>query len=252
MGTMRGMNTKTRHRARLLAPVAVLGLLASLGACSDDSDDKSEEASTSTLEGMSGVEIREAAKESMRELTAVALSATVPQDDGAVMSIDLKVDSDGDCDLTLSTDPGEVRVLADADDTYLQGDRDYWISVTGSEAQADQTMGQLGDKWLTVDPEEFAAWCDLETLIDNLTEGEEADIEVGDVMDHEGQQVQQVRTSKDNGEANELLVAYEAPHYILSTRGEGANEGTSMEMSGFNEDVTVTMPSEDEQVDPRS
>lgn len=249
MGTMGCMNTKTRNRVRLLAPVAVLGLLASLGACSDDGDDK--EGSASTLEGMSGIEIREAAKESMRELTAVSLTAALPQDGGAVINIDLKVDDDGDCDLTLVTNPGEVQVVADSDGTYLQGDRDYWTSVTGSEEQADQTLGEIGDKWLSVDPEEFATWCDLEGLIESLTEGEEADIEVGDVIDHEGQQALQLRTSKDNGEANELLIAYEAPHYVLSSRGEGANEGSEMELSGFDEDVTVTIPSEDEQVDPR-
>lgn len=248
MGTMEGMKTKTRSRARLLAPVAVLGLLASLGACSDD--DK-EDSSTSTLEGMSGIEIREAAKESMRELTAVSVTATLPQDSGAVMAIDVKVDADGDCDLTLATDPGQVRVIADADGTYLQGDRDYWVAATGSESQADQMLGEVGDKWMSVDPEEFAAWCDLETLIGNLTEGEEADIEVGDVVDHEGQEVQQLRTSRDNGEANELLVTYHAPHYVLSSVGEGANEGSSIELSEFNEDVEVTIPSEDEQVDPR-
>lgn len=249
MGTMRCMNTKTRTRARFLAPVVVLGLLATLGACSDDGDDK--EGSTATLEGMSGTEVREAAKESMRDLTAVALTATLPQDEGAVINIDVKVDDEGDCDLKLATDPGEVQVVADADGTYIQGDRDYWTAITGSEVKADQTLEEIGDKWLPVDQEQFANWCDLEGLIESLTEGEEADIEVGDVIDHEGQQALQLRTSKDNGEANELLIAYEAPHYVLSSRGEGANEGSEMELSGFDEDVTVTIPSEDEQVDPR-
>ncbi|WP_235734447.1 hypothetical protein [Nocardioides alcanivorans] len=237
-----------RSRLRAALPAALVVVLVALTACSSGDDDV--EKSSDTLEGMSGVEIRDAAKAAMSELEAVHVVASLPQGERAI-ELDVRVDAEGNCQASVDMGPGRAVLVADGTATWVKGDRDFWVTATTSEDLADRVVGEVGDGWARLSDDEFSdqltGICNLDELIGSINEGDKADIDVQGVVDHEGAEAQELMTTSESGEISNVLIAFEAPHRVLQVRRD-APEATAIHFDEFDEAVTVQVPDDDETV----
>lgn len=232
--------TNTRRRFGVAALIACSALTACSG---DDGDD-----GPATLEGKSGTEVREAAKEAMAELTGLRMVASYTSE-GRTVDVEAAMDADGDCEANLDMGTGRADIVGDADGIYVLADHGFWAATAGGDSEADRVVGLVGDKWARVGADDFSGFCDFDSLIEGFNEGDKAEIELGEVVDHDGIRALEVTTTNaEEGRVSRLLVAYEAPHRVLQMRQE-SDEPSSLELSDFDLDVEADLPGEDEFVD---
>lgn len=230
------------RRTRLAAALGAATVLALTGCGSDGGG--GDDFADAPVE-----EIEQQVKDDMAAVESLTMRGDITEGEQE-MSLDLTADTDGNCTGTIAfAGRGSAEFIRADGNVYLKGDEEFWNSMAGG--QAAQVQQLLGDKWAQV-PEgqagNFTEFCDLNNLLDELTEedGEDgAEVTKGETQEVDGQEALELRSEED-GETTQVWVATEDPHRIL--RMEHETEG-SFEFSDFDVPVDAQAPSEDEVVD---
>ncbi|MGD9958631.1 hypothetical protein [Nocardioides sp.] len=226
-------------------------VLAALGACGggDSSEDSSGDAASEAFAKKSAKDIQDAALADMKSLDSVTMTGELTQGEGT-LGLDLTLNTDGECEGSITIGEGSADLINVGDSSYLKGDEAFWAGTAGAE-QGKSVVALLGDKWALIPAEGgFGEVCDLDQLLDGFgdepTDGEEP--VVGDVTEVDGEEAVEVTRDKDGAKVV-ALVATGDKHYILKIAQEGGDEPGSFTFSDFNEDLDVEAPADDEVVD---
>jgi hypothetical protein len=225
--------------ARIALAVAGISTLAVLTSCGG-SDFADESADT----------IVKSSKEDMGDLKAVKVSGDLTTD-GQSISIDLQLNSDGDCTGSLGIDDGSAELLGVDGETWMRPDEAFWRSSAGDNA--DEVISVVGDKWVVVpdDEDSLKQFCDVDDLLDQLLKDEDDDSTYTkkgtDTLD--GDDVVKVDNEDPEDGTSTGYVLVDAPHYLVKIeKTEGADPG-SVTFSAFDEEFDVSAPATDEVVD---
>jgi hypothetical protein len=225
--------------ARIALAVAGISTLAVLTACGG-SDFADESADT----------IVKSSKDDMADLKAVKVSGDLTTD-GQAISIDLQLNSDGDCTGSLGIDDGSAELLGVDGETWMRPDEAFWRSSAGDNA--DEVISVVGDKWVVVpdDEDSLKQFCDVDDLLDQLLKDEDDDSTYTkkgtDTVD--GDDVVTVDNEDPEDGTSTGYVLVDAPHYLVKIeKTEGADPG-SVTFSAFDEEFDVSAPATDEIVD---
>lgn len=244
-------------RTRLAAAVAGAVLLTATAACgSDDKDDKSGESSSESFADQSIEEIQDAALKDMGALESVRMAGTFTND-GGEMSLDLQLNTAGDCAGTIAMDGAEAEIIGLGEDSYLKGTEEFWNQSVGEgggqEAEAILTM--IGDKWAKVPDGGFTEVCDLDAFLENLdadddeSESPEDKGEVVGETEVDGTPAIEISSEEDGEETTVWVGSEEDKHYILKMTVVGGDEPGEFTFSEFDEPIEVEAPADDEVVD---
>jgi hypothetical protein len=225
--------------ARIGLAVAGISALAVLTACGG-SDFADESADT----------IVKASKDDMGDLKAVKVSGDLTTD-GQAISIDLQVNSDGDCTGSLGIGDGSAELLGVGGSTWMRPDESFWRSSAGDNA--DQVIGIVGDKWVVVpdDQDSIKQFCDVDDLLDQLLKDESDDSTYSkngtDTVD--GDDVVKIDNEDPQDGTSTGYVLVDDPHYLVKIEKTDGKDTGTVTFSAFDEDFDVTAPADNEVID---
>lgn len=253
-------------RTAALATVAVLAF--GLAACGDDDggDDSSSnddptsaateetsETPTETPSETSWVDqdpetLLSDIQDSTGSLNSLRVQGMVSEN-GEETKLNLALNTDGNCEGTVGVQGGTAQLISVDGVDYLKGDEEFWkASAGGDQAQADQIIGLLGDRWAKVPASSggsgFGEVCDLDNFLADFTSGSGGDYTVGETSEVDG--IPAVELVEDNavtGEKTTAVVGTEdGKHYILALSSEGGDSPGEITFSEFDEPVQAKAP----------
>lgn len=250
--------TYTR-RTRLAAAVAGAVMLTATAGCGGDGDgdggDKAKSSeSSSDFADKSVDEIQKAALKDMGALDSVRMAGDITND-GGEMSLDLQLNTDGDCSGTIAMDGAEAEIIGVGTDSYLKGTKEFWsLSMGGgNDEQTAAIVQMIGDKWAKVPDGGFTEVCDLDAFLDNLEDGDESDSDdKGEVVgetDVDGTPAVEIKSEEDGETTTVWVGSEENKHYILKMAVTGGDEPGEFTFSEFDEPIDVEAPADDQVVD---
>ena len=219
-----------------------------------------------------------AAGRAMEDVTSMRLTGPV-RDGGTQYFIDLTVDREGRCTGTFRFGRSHVDVRGTGDRVWLKGESGVYNRLVGTPLP-DDALRRVTTSWLLVkDDRALQKACDLDTYLESfavLEQGEgRTDHEDDQVGKHgkgdKSSKNGKDRTSEDDlsgdlavtvGEETDLAdqtvvtvtcrpggtheevawVLSEAPHYVVKVESTSAQDGGTLSLSEFNEDVEVDAP----------
>ncbi|GAB2870287.1 hypothetical protein [Nocardioides pacificus] len=248
------------RRTRLAAAVAGTVMLTATAACGgDDNDDKSGDSGESSSENFADKsleEIQDAALKDMGALESVRMAGTF-SNDGSEMSLDLQLNTAGDCAGTIALGGAEAEIIGLGEDSYLKGTEEFWTASVGEGGgqEAEAIIAMIGDKWAKVPDGGFTEVCDLDAFLENLEdeddESESAE-EKGEVVGEtevDGTPAIEISSEEDGEETTVWVGSEEGKHYILKMTVPGGDEPGEFTFSEFDEPIDVEAPADDEVVD---
>jgi hypothetical protein len=226
--------------ARIGLALAGISAFAALAACGGN--DFADESADSIVS---------AAKEDMGDLEAVKVSGEITTG-GQDISIDLQLNSDGDCTGSLGIAEGTTELLGVDGDVWMKPDEAFWRSFAGGAA--DEAMGLVGDKWVVVPDSEDSLdqFCDVDDLLDNLLKDDDSDKSTHtkkgtDTVD--GEDVVKVDSEDPSEGTSTGYVLVDDPHYLVKIEKTEGDDTGSVTFSEFDEEFEVTAPDEDDVID---
>jgi hypothetical protein len=185
----------------------------------------------------------------MAALRSLRVAGTVTTG-GSEVSIDLRMDGDGNCAGSLGTQQGEVQLLGAAGRTYMKPDAAFWRGMTGAEA--DRVMQVVGDRWVVVPSSEptFSRFCDADELIDELvSDSRGTTYRKAGTTTIDGADVVAVATKGAGGQSSTGYVRVDAPHYLVRVEERGGTEPGTVMFSDFDVPVRTTAPPASDTID---
>ena len=193
----------------------------------------------------SAADIVKAASADMAELKSVTIAADITTD-GQGITLDLALDTDGNCTGSVGVGEGTAEVLSVDGESWFKADEAFYREQTGE--QADQLIDIVGDNWVADPNGQFSSFCDLDELLKEIGDPENVeDAEKDGTEDVDGDEAVKIIGSEEGTETT-AFVATDEPHYILKVAVTGDDEGEAT-FSGFDEDVDAEAPAEDEIVE---
>lgn len=240
--------------------VALVTALITIGAAGCGGGGDSEEAGSGTSSSAAGAnadfvamspeEIKAEVVADMKALESMSMSASFTSD-GQDVGFDLALDTDGTCVGTMTVGKGTAQILSVNGASYLKGDEAFWDASAGS-GQGKQMQEMLGDRWAKLPAGQggFESFCDLDSLLADFGTEDDGSTTVtkGDEGEVDGQPALQLVTDEDGGSTTVWVATSGEDHYILSIERSGEQSG-SITLSGFNEPVEATEPSDAEVMD---
>jgi hypothetical protein len=226
--------------ARIGLAVVGISALAVLTACGG-SDFADESADT----------IVKAAKDDMGDLEAVKVSGDLTSG-GQAISIDLQVNSDGDCTGSLGIGDGTAELLGVGGDTWMRPDEAFWQAYAGDAAA--QVIAVVGDKWVVVpdDQDSLTQFCDADELLDQILSDDDESkptYSKGGTDTVDGDDVVKIDSDDpDEGTATGYVLV-DDPHYMVKIEKTEGEDTGSVAFSAFDEEFDVIAPGDDEVVD---
>jgi len=231
-------------RSTILRAVALAAFAGtSLTACGGDNGGEAEPGFTDKAV----TDIEAAAIEDMKAATSLRLSGSMEQD-GAQLTMDLAITTEGACDGTISMGKGTASIRGVGGKSYMKADEEFWTTMAGSSAPA--VIAMIGDKWAVLPSggDQFASFCDLDEFLKELDKDDITEEKVGETKEIDGAEVIEV-TGEDEGGTTSVWVSTADPHYILEIEKVGGTEPGKFTFSDFNEDFAIEAPAADEIVD---
>jgi hypothetical protein len=261
---------------RTTPAVAVLALAGAVSGCSVYHD-----FTTSDFAKQDGEAIVAAASEAMQDVQSVRLTGQV-RSQGNQYFIDLHLDRDGSCAGTMRFGESFIDIRRVGDRVWLKGESGAYNRLSGSRLPASVVDELSTSWVLFEDDEGLRQACDLEAFLDSFEVvdlgADDADTgkgkndkgkggsgkggsgkgggdergsddlpgdvpaTVGEETTEDGQTVVQLSGSP-GGQHEELAwVRSDAPHYVVRIESTSAQDGGSIALSEFDEDVEVEVP----------
>ena len=249
-----------RRIRRVAAAVALVG---AVSGCSVYDD-----LTTSDFAKQDADAIAAAAGEAMREVTSMRLTGPV-RAGGNQFFVDLTVDREARCTGTFRFGSSHVDVRRAGDRVWVKGEPGVYNRL-GSTRLPAHALRRLSTSWILLeDDKDLQRACDLDTLLaefavvdlasdDDVDDGKpekgagragKGDDLAGDVPATVGEETtlgeQKVvpLSGRPGGTHEEIVwVRSEAPHYVVRMESTSAQDGGSLALSEFNEDVEVEEP----------
>ncbi|WP_431781127.1 hypothetical protein [Streptomyces chumphonensis] len=250
---------KTGKRSVAVAAVVVLGLS---GCGRDDGgadaegaagDDRSfyERATSTRLEHMTVDELEEATREATLALDSFRMRGTLPVD-GVTTEMDLTLSRDAGCRGTMRQDTGGLDFVGLNDGTgFMKADADF-LRNGPDEELPDRAIELMADRWIDMGSSDnaFEDFCDLDTLLDDLTADDAgggdsggSDYSVGAPRSFEGREVLPITGEEEDGDPLTILVANDDENpRILRVESDGPEGEESLTFSEFDRPVSVEAP----------
>lgn len=255
---------------RTTQAVAALALAGTASGCSVYDD-----LTTSDFAKQDGDAIVAAASKAMQDVQSMRLTGQV-RSRGNQFFIDLRMDRDDNCVGTMRFGSSNVDIRRVGDRVWLKGESGAYNRLTSSRLP-DSVLDELSTSWVLLeDDKDLRKACDLEAFLDafdvvDLDPGDDADegkadgkaggkdkgkkkdegrddlsgdvpTTVGDETSEDGQKVVQLSGSP-GGQHEELAwVRSEAPHYVVRIESTSTQDGGSIALTEFDEDVEVEVP----------
>ncbi len=181
----------------------------------------------------------------MGKLDSVRIVADIDSE-GQAISLDLALDTDGNCTGEVGVGGGVAEVVSVDGESWFKADEAFYREQAGD--QADQVLELVGDKWVADPNGQFATFCNLDDLLEQIgdTEGLEG-IEKDGTEDVDGDEAVKI-TGTEDGNDTTAFIATDEPHYILKIEVSGDDTGEAT-FSDFDEDVDAEKPADDEIVE---
>ena len=192
--------------------------------------------------------IVEAASADMKELSSLRMEGELTSNDQDI-TIDLALNTDGDCQGSIGVMGGTAEIIQQDGTSWFKPDQAFW-EATAAE-QADQIVQLVGDKWVVL-PEgddSFTSFCDLDTLLEDLSDGPESDTTKGDTEEVDGQDTVIIKSTSDQGDPVQAWIATDAPHHILKMEVTQGDEPGTITFSDFDADLQIDAPAESDTID---
>jgi hypothetical protein len=188
------------------------------------------------------------AEQDMKALSSVRVAGDLTVD-GEELDFDMRVSSAGDCSGTIGVAGGQAELMSVNGTVYMKPDETVWTTLAGPDAE--MVKSAVGDRWISEPASEggFGGLCDLDELLSDLGDDEEAGGEVGDVEDVDGTEAVTVDSETDEGDPLTVWVAVDEPHHILKMEVTEGDEPGTVTFSEFDEPLDLEPPAEDEVVD---
>jgi hypothetical protein len=225
-------------RSRLATYAMGIAVAATMTGCGGGSDDGGDGGSGFADESAS--DIIKAASADMGDLKSVHLGADITSD-GSTITMDLTLDTEGNCQGTVGIGTGSAEVLSADGSAWFKADEAFWREQAGD--QADTVLSLVGDKWVVDTSSQFSSFCDLDGLLEDIGDPEDVeDAKTDGTEDVDGAEAVKIVGTEDSSETT-VFVATDEPHYILKVEVTGDEEGEAA-FSDFDEDVEVEAPAE--------
>jgi len=220
---------------RRLAPVIVLALLPALAGCGDGDDFETPETDEAYGQYHSAPAIMADGFETTLALDTLHLVAETRGEAGTT-TMDLSLRRDGDCLGRLQipgwTEPADFVVAGGRD--YVRGSAAFWA------ASGDDAVERYADRWVTTG--ELASYCDFGSRLAPFTRPIDEELTSKDgVAEIDGTDVVKVSTPVPTGRLRAWVEVAE-PHHVLRLTLTGGRDTGELELSGFDEDVSVEAP----------
>lgn len=217
------------------------GLVVALAACGGSEADAFAEGSAK--------DITAAAAEDMKNAESLRFAGTITTD-GQEITIDLALNTGGDCEGSVGLQGGTAEIIQLGDESWFRPDEAFWRAFAGP--QADQILEIVGDKWVVAPPGEsdFSSFCDLDEFLENFDDdSEDEKLEKGEVEDVDGQEAIVIDAETEEGDKLTAWVATDDPHYVLKMQVDTGDEPGEITFSDFDEKLDIQPPSDDEVID---
>ncbi len=193
----------------------------------------------------SAADIIKAASDDMSKLKSVHIAADIATG-GENITLDLTLDTDGNCTGEVGVGGGKAEVLSVDGDSWFKADETFYREQAGE--QADQVLEVVGDNWVADPNGQFSSFCDLDELLKEIGDPENVeDAEKDGTEDVDGDEAVKI-VGTEEGSDTTAFVATDEPHYILKVAVTGDDEGEAT-FSEFDEEVDAEAPAEDEIVE---
>jgi len=227
---------RTPHRT-----IAIIGAAALLAACGGDGESFADQPAK---------DIIEATKADMEALSSLRMSGELVTD-GEQVEIDMAISTDGDCAGSVGQQGGTAEIISIGGTSYMKPDAAFWELFAGEGASS--IVELVGDRWVAVpgDAGEFAAFCDLDQLLDELRadDDQDEDAEVEGTEEIDGKEAVRISSTSDDGEPVTVWVAADSPHVILQMEVTEGDEPGTIRFSEFDAPIDVEAPAGDDVVD---
>jgi hypothetical protein len=196
----------------------------------------------------SAQEITDAAAEDMKALSSVRMQGDIASE-GEEVSLDMRVDTDGNCQGEISMMGGNAELLSIDGTTWFRPDEAFWRASAGP--QADLIISTVGDKWVVMPAEQadVATFCDLDELLGQIEDTGDEDVSKGETEDVDGEEAVVIESETDEGDPLKAWVAVDGEHHILKMEVEQGDEPGEIAFSEFDEELDLEAPADDEVID---
>ena len=199
-----------------------------------------------------------AASKAMQDVQSVRLTGQV-RSQGNQFFIDLTLDRQDRCTGTIRFGGSNIDIRRVGDRVWFKGDSGAYNRLS-STPLPDHVLRRLSTSWLLVeDDTSLRKVCDLEALLEDFAvvdlEGDSvADdhvpMVVGEETSQDGQTVVEISGSP-GGQHQELAwVRSEAPHHVVRIESTSAQDGGTLSLAEFDEDVEVEVPRDKDVIRP--
>ena len=181
----------------------------------------------------------------MGKLKSMHIAADITSS-GQAITLDLSLDTDGNCTGEVGVGGGKAQVVSVDGDSWFKADEAFYQENAGD--QADAVLELVGDKWVADPQGQFASFCDLDELLKQIGDtGNLKDVKTDGTEDVDGDEAVKIVGSEDGNDTT-AFVATDEPHYILKIEVSGDDEGVAT-LSDFDEAVEPEKPADDEIVE---
>ncbi|MGV9451810.1 hypothetical protein [Streptomyces sp. NPDC003635] len=199
--------------------------------------------------GLSGGEIADRAVKATSGADSFRIKGDIPDDEtGGTISMDMAIDSKGDCAGHMSLDgEGRADLIKSGDTLYMKYDADFLRGQSEGEPKADidAAVAMLAGKWTKMsatgaDAEELTGFCNLDTILGDATDAE-SDATRGKTTTVDGAPAITLY-EKDGKDNFTLYVATEGEPYLLKLVSTNPDDAGSLSFSDYDKPVPADKP----------
>ncbi|MCX4918698.1 hypothetical protein [Streptomyces sp. NBC_00687] len=228
-----------------LAVLAVTGVCtAGLAACGGGDDE--------AFKGKSADEVAAQAVKATRQAESMHLKGSAQQKSGDSLTLDIAVDSEKNCEGTISQQGATAQVRHKSATLYLKGDEKYWRSSLKQQGDADKIVPKVAGKWVKMPAgdDQLTGLCDKQGLLAALDEdkSERKGMSKDGSASVDGTSAVKL-TKKSGGKTLTMYVASEGKPYILKVTTTGGSAPESTTFSDYNKPVKPEQPPTGDTVD---
>lgn len=176
--------------------------------------------STEPIADMTASQLLTTAEQDMRDAGALTYQAD-GTDDGSPMHVKASINSEGACTAAMDMGEGKVQLIVPGGaSSYVKADKDFWTQNADADAAR-----LLAGKWVKLPSSQLGedgltAMCDLDDLMDNVSEDDDADgttLTKKPPVEQDGKQVIPLVQTAADGTVTDIYVSTGAAPYVVKS-----------------------------------